>query len=453
MFGWDKSNGAWNMFKKFLIEGYLSFEIIYDDLDNPKKIIGFKYIDPATLEPSIEIDEEGREVKVWYQNKGDAEQRIIPDVNLIYIAWPSGLIGESSRISYLEGLTRSYNMLMQIENSRMIWNIQNAQKKMKVIVPVGDLPPYKADALMNELKAAWNEETYIDGISGEMVVNGVPKFSFTKTYFFPQRTSGTMTLEEIPVEGYDLSSIEPMKYWWRRFIIESQVPANRFPIDPSADSAHQLGGDDASITREEYAFNRFINRIRAIYREILLKPVWIQVCLYHPQLAKSEYLKQALGIVYNEENAFAEAKKRTALKQGVDMINTLYALQDANGENVFSMKFLVERFLDMSQEDMALNEKYKQEEILAKIEKAKLMKQHMQYNQEHQTSTVAAPQGEGGDFAGGGGGGDFGGGDFGGGGDADEFVSPMADFGGGGDMGAEADMGGGGAEAGAEDFA
>ena len=40
---------------------------------------------------------------------------------------------------------------------------------------------------------------------------------------------------------------------------------------------------------------------------------------------------------------------------------------------------------------MELNEKYKQEEILAKIEKAKLMKQHMQYNQEHQTSTVAAP--------------------------------------------------------------
>ena len=123
-----------------------------------------------------------------------------------------------------------------------------------------------------------------------------------------------MTLEEIPVEGYDLSSIEPMKYWWRRFIIESQVPANRFPIDPSADSAHQLGGDDASITREEYAFNRFINRLRAIFREILLKPVWIQVCLYHPELSKSEYLKQALGILYNEENAFADAKKRTSLK-------------------------------------------------------------------------------------------------------------------------------------------
>ena len=197
MFGWDKSNSAWNMFKKFLIECYLSFEIIFDDLNNPKEIIGFKYLDPATLEPAIEHDHQGREIKVWYQNRGDADERMIPDTNMIYISWPTGMIGEEARISYLEGLTRSYNMLSQIENSRMIWNIQNAQKRIKVVVPVGDLSPYKADTLMNEIKAEWNEETYIDDISGEMVVNGVPKFSFTKTYFFPQRSSGSVTLEEL----------------------------------------------------------------------------------------------------------------------------------------------------------------------------------------------------------------------------------------------------------------
>jgi hypothetical protein len=71
MFGWDKSNGAWNMFKKFLIEGYLSFEIIYDNMEDQHEIIGFKYLDPATLEPAIERDEEGKEYKVWYQNRGE----------------------------------------------------------------------------------------------------------------------------------------------------------------------------------------------------------------------------------------------------------------------------------------------------------------------------------------------------------------------------------------------
>ena len=340
-------------------------------------------------------------------------------------------------------------MLTQIENSRLIWNIQNAQKKMKIVVPVNDLAPYKADALMNQLKAEWNEETYVDGISGEMVVNGVPKFSFTKTYFFPQRNSGSLTLEEIAAEGYDLSSIEPMKYWWRRFILESQIPPNRYLLDPSADSAHTIGGDDSSITREEYAFSRFINRIRNIYREVLLKPVWLQICLWEPALQKSEYMRQAIGIEFNEENAFVEAKQRQALKQGVDIINTLYGLQDANGVPVFSMKFLVERYLNMSPEDMELNEKYKQQEILEKIETAKRMKQHAEYNQQHQQQPVQAPGNEGGgDF---GGGSDFGT-DFGGGGGDDFMSTAGADFGGGGDMG-------GGAEetaaetGGGEDFA
>ena len=161
-------------------------------------------------------------------------------------------------------------------------------------------------------------------------------------------------------------------------------------------------------------------------------------------------MRQALGIKFNEENAFVEAKQRQALKSGVDIINTLYGLQDVNGQPIFSMKFLVERYLDMSPEDMELNEKYKQQEILEKIETAKRMKQHAEYNQQHQQQPVQALGNEGGDF-GGGGGGDFGA-DFGGGG-GDEFMSTGGGDFGGGDMGGgteepAADTGGGG-----EDFA
>ena len=444
MFGWDKSNSAWNMFKKFLIEGYLAFEIIFDNLGDPKEIIGFKYLDPATLEPAIEHDREGREIKVWYQNRGDAQERMIPDTNMIYISWPTGMIGEEARISYLEGLTRSYNMLSQIENSRMIWNIQNAQKRIKVVVPVGDLSPYKADTLMNEIKAEWNEETYIDDISGEMVVNGVPKFSFTKTYF-QQRSSGTVTLEELQAEGYDLSSVEPLKYFWRRFIIETKVPPNRFPIDPTIEMAHNLTADDSSVTREEYAFTRFVNRIRAIYREILLKPVWIQICLYIPKLAKSEYLKQALGIQFNEENIFTEAKQRQAIKQGIDMIGSLAQLVDGNKKPLFSVKFLAQKYLKFSDDDLRLNKAFLEQEELERIEQAKRMREHQKWNQEHQQGQPAAAGSEGGapDFGGGDfgglGGGDFGGGDFGGG--AGDFGGGEDFGGGGGDFGA--DTGGG----------
>jgi len=234
-----------------------------------------------------------------------------------------------------------------------------------------------------------------------------------------------------------MSSIEPLKYFWRRFILETKVPANRFMIDPSADGSHPLGGDDASITREEYAFNRFINRVRSIFREILLKPVWIQICLYLPKLSKSEYLKQAIGIVYNEENSIVQAKERASIKQGIEMITQLYQLQDMSQRPIFSMKFLVQKYLNFTDDDMALNEKYKQEEILEQLDKAKLMKDHALYNAQNGTGVAPMPNEEGG--------GDFGGADFGG---AADFGGGGADFGGGmedfgGEAGGGADFGGG----------
>lgn len=438
-FGWDKSNDAWNYFKKFLIEGYLAFEIVVDNLMHPTTIMGMRELDPVTLEPDIEIDPEtGKEIKIWYQYRDDANlERKIPDSNIIYISWSSGMYGENTRVSYLEGLIRSYTMLTQLETSRMIWNIMNAQKRVKVSVPVGGISVDKARARVNEVKAEWNEETTVDEISGEVVVNGNPKFSFTKTYFFPKRENGEMTIEELPSEGYDLSSIDPLKYFWRRFILETKVPANRFMIDPAAEGAHPLGGDDASITREEYAFNRFINRIRTIYREILLKPLWIQICLMMPELANSELLKQFLGIIYTEENAFVEAKERTSLKQGADIIATLSQLQLSENKPFFSMKFLIQKYLGMSDEDFALNEKYKQGEIIERLEQAKTIKQHKEMGQQ-----VGEQEGEGApgdmDFGGGeSGGGDFGGGDF---GASDDVFS-------GGDTG----MGSGGSEVGGEE--
>lgn len=442
-YGWDKSNDAWNFFKRFLIEGYLSFEIVVDNLMYPTKITGIKEIDPITLEPDIEIDPRtGKEIKVWYQFRGDAQlERKIPDSNIIYISWSSGMFGDSARVSYLEGLIRSYTMLTQLETSRMVWNIMNAQKRVKVSVPVGSVSNDKARAKVNEIKAEWNEETTIDDISGEMVVNGSPKFSFSKTYFFPKRDNGEMTVEEMSAEGYDLSDITPLKYFWRRFILETKIPANRFMIDPAAEGAHPLGGDDASITREEYAFNRFISRIRNIYREILLKPLWVQICIMMPELANSEILKQCIGIVFNEENMFVKAKERTALKQGAEIIGTLSQLQLGENKPFFSMKFLIEKYLGMSEDDLALNEKYKQGEIIERLEQAKTLKLHKEQGQQ-----VGEQEGNGApgdmDFGGGNtGGDDFGGGDFSGGDDAFSGGDTGMGSGGseiGGDTGADA---------------
>lgn len=442
-YGWDRSNNGWDYFRKFLIDGVLAFEIIYDydENGNAVSIEMFKELDPVTLEPAFAKDPAtGNDIKVWYQFKGDqANQRILPDSNVIYISWANTNFSDCSRISYLEGLTRSFNMIRQMDNSRLLWNIQNAQKRIKITVPVGSMSPDRAKQRLQQLKASYNEETYIDDRSGEVTVNGMPKFSFSKTYILPNVAGSTAEIGEIGVEGYDLNSVEQLKYFWRRFILDTHVPPNRFMLDPTTAQQTGLTGETA-ITREEYAFSRFIGRIRTIFSELLIKPTWIQICLEMPEIAMSEYLRTFLGLTYFEENLFTLAKERALIAEGQQTVSALSGLVYKDGTPVFSMRFLLKKYMGISDQDWEINQKYLLGDEIEHIKKNNGVKdesQNMEGNNE----------GFGGGF-------DSGAGDLGAGFGADMgggFDMGAGEAGlGGPDMGGGFDMGGGAAPAGPE---
>ena len=324
-------------------------------------------------------------------------------------------------------------MLRQLENSHLIWNIQNAQNRVKITVPVGELSDARIKQRVSEIYADYAEEVTMDDMSGQMLVNGEPKFNFQKTYVFEDRGGQAIQMDTVKGEGYNMNTTEELQYFWRKFILESQVPANRFNLNISQAPNNALVGD-ANVTREEYAFSRFIQRVQNAFKEILLKPLLVQICFMHPEFSYTDILKQGLGIEYNEENVFALAKKRAAITEGANTVSTLLGLQGPDGKPYFALDFLVKEFLGLSDQDIETNQKYKEAEILKQIEIAKLIKKHQA------DATVNAPQQPGGDM---GGGMDFGGAggglNFGG---AGNDVMSGGEFGG-PDMGGGMDTGGG----------
>ena len=433
-FGWENNSGAWNYFKKFLVDGFLAFEIVFDD--RHKNIIGILNLDPTTLQPDIQVTEDGQELFIWYQFKGAANERKIPNSNIIYISW--GDLGDTrnTNISYVEGLTRPFNMLRQLENSHLIWNIQNAQNRVKITVPVGELSDARIKQRVSEIYADYAEEVTMDDMSGQMLVNGEPKFNFQKTYVFEDRGGQAIQMDTVKGDGYNMNTTEELQYFWRKFILESQVPANRFNLNISQAPNNALVGD-ANVTREEYAFSRFIQRIQNAFKEILLKPLLVQICFMHPEFSYTDILKQGLGIEYNEENVFALAKKRSAITEGANTVSTLLGLQGPDGKPYFALDFLVKEFLGLSDQDIETNQKYKEAEILKQIELAKLMKKQQADMPNNQ---------QGNDMGGGMNFGGAGGLDFGG---AGNDVMSGGEFGG-PDMGGGMDMGGGEATPAAE---
>ncbi|MEG1009081.1 MAG: portal protein, partial [Clostridia bacterium] len=433
-FNFNNGHDAWHFFKKYLIDGFLAFEIIFDvdDDNNATNIIGFKELDPISLEPEIRINSDGQEYRVWVQYRGDADkQRELLDSNLIYISWArSNFV---TRLSYVERLVRVFNMLRTMENTRIIWNVQNAQKRVKIGVPVGSLSYQQSKTRLSEFRAMYKEDVTIDYHSGEVSMNGQPNFPFNKTYIVPINDGQQIDISEIESQGYDMNSTEQLKYFWNRFIIETKIPKDRFNFGDEQGSNWESG--DNGIPKEELRYANFINRIRSTFQDILLKPMWIQFCLKHPEFKNDHTLKSSIGLLYAEENLFKLAKERQVAQGGANVITTLSGIQipmvqpdgTMGTQPYFDIKFLADKYMSFRDEDFELNDKYRKDrtEENLKLQKAYMQLQAAQNAGQAGNAGMAGGVnvGAGGDVGAGGGMADFSGG-FGGGGQegfGDEF--------------------------------
>lgn len=378
-FGFLNSITAWEYMIKLLVEGLLAFEIVFD-YDNEKNVAtgisSFKEVDPITLKPGVTETSSGL-IKYWTQSSNqydtddlysrynvyDSERQEIkiPDGHIIYISWASKT--NQSKVSYVERLVRSFNLLRQLENSRIIWNIQNAQAKVKITVPVGEQNEERIKTRLGMFRAMYKEDVTINSQSGEVIYNGTTNFPFAKNMIVPSNSQGNVDVSEIAAGGYDLNSTEQLKYFWDRFIAETKIPRNRFSNTISQNTqSTSIQIDGSTANHEEYAFSRFLNRVRSVFKEILLKPTWIQFGLMYPQYAGLTNIKKYIGLEFNEENVFTLYKERQMLSEGVQSIQNLIGLQDFDGTPYFSNRFLIKKFLGLSEDDVILNQVYKKQE-------------------------------------------------------------------------------------------
>ena len=121
--------------------------------------------------------------------------------------------------------------------------------------------------------------------------------------------------------------------------------------------------DNSNMTREEYRYSLFIGRIRDLWKEVVIKPTWIQFCLHNPDWAVNNTLKNALGLEFVEENVFRLSKESANLNAGVELITRLSGLNKSDGTPAFSTRFLMQKYLSFSDEDWDLNEKMLNEEM------------------------------------------------------------------------------------------
>lgn len=379
-FHFSEGHDAWAYFRQLLIDGFLAFEIIYDP--DGKNIVGFKELDPISLRPGVEKGSDGSYKKIWVQYEDiPSMKRVLLDSQVIYISYAKGNF--TGRVSYVERMVRSFNLLRIMENSRIIWNIMNSSYRLKMVVPIGTKSPQKAKESLAEMINIYKEDISLNNDSGELSINGSPSMQFYKNYLFPSKNGESPDISVIGGEGFDLSDTDALKYFKDKVIEDSKIPANRFDKQSGGGGGGQYSAAADGIDREEIRFFKFITRLRSIYQEILLKPLFIQMGLLYPDLAEDELFKSTLSLSFNKDNVFEEMKQMLIMQQRVDFATSMMGImdkkKDASGMDVdvpyFTPKFIIEKYLKLSADDIAANERMKKEKDEQDLEDQKLAKE------------------------------------------------------------------------------
>ena len=151
----------------------------------------------------------------------------------------------------------------------------------------------------------------------------------------------------------------------------SKMPESRFDKEAQAT---WFGSDPTQALRDEIDFSRFVTRLRNTFSEILLKPIRIQLSLSIPDIKNDKRILDSISLRFNSYNAFEEQMNIEVMTRRIEFIGTMkdsitITNDDGEEEPYFSPKFLVIKYLKMSEADLELNDKYKLEEKLAKKKK------------------------------------------------------------------------------------
>jgi hypothetical protein len=365
--GFGESISAWQYAFQFLVEGHLSFEIIYDDLEKPKEIIGFKELDPASIAPQLQKDAKGKIFLQWLQyDQQTGSTRVLNDSQVIYISYANHF--RTKRVSFVERLIRSFNLLRIIEHSKVIWHVMNAPIRLTTTVPIGSKSFQKGQEDVREFLNMFKEDIAFNGDTGELTVEGKPNILFYKNYVLPVNDQNQQVkIETLQTPGPNLSGSELLNYFYKKLKMDSKIPYSRWE-GQSGMGAFTLNAE--GITREEIRYQKFINRLRSAYSEMVVKPWYLQMCLDFPDLADDYKFNNAIGLSYNNDNVFEEMKKNEIEAKRIAAFQAKKGVMKDDGTPFFATEYLIREELRMTDAEIKSNQTWFDQQIDEEVEAA-----------------------------------------------------------------------------------
>jgi hypothetical protein len=255
--------------------------------------------------------------------------------------------------SLLESVFKVYKQKELLEDAIIIYRVQRAPERRVFYVDVGNMPSHMAMAFVERVKNEIHQRRIPSSTGGSTSVIDASynPLSINEDYFFPQTAEGRGSKVETLPGGTNLGEIDDLRYFTNKLFRALRIPSSYLPTGAD-DSASQFNdGRVGTAYIQELRFNKYCERLQSLMEETFDTEFKL---FLHTQGIMID--GSVFNLSFNPPQNFA-AYRLSELDTA--RVQTFSSLQEVP---YMSKRFAMKRFLGLSAEEVAENERMWREE-------------------------------------------------------------------------------------------
>lgn len=250
--------------------------------------------------------------------------------------------------SLLENIFKVFKQKELLEDAILIYRIQRAPERRVFHIDVGNMPGHMAMAFVERVKNEIHQRRIPSQSGGgsNVIDSAYNPLSINEDYFFPQTAEGRGSKVETLPGGTNLGEIDDLKYFTNKLFRGLRIPSSYLPTGADDSQASFNDGRVGTAYIQELRFNKYCERLQALITAVFDEE--FKMYMYTRGVNIDANLFE---LRFNPPLNFASSRQAQLDTERINTFNTIQAVP------FMSKRFALKRFLGLSDEEIAENER------------------------------------------------------------------------------------------------
>jgi hypothetical protein len=255
--------------------------------------------------------------------------------------------------SLLENVFKVFKQKELLEDAIIIYRVQRAPERRVFYIDVGNMPSHLAMSFVERVKNEIHQRRIPSATGGgtNVIDSAYNPLSINEDYFFPQTAEGRGSKVDTLPGGTNLGEIDDLKYFTNKLFRGLRIPSSYLPTGADDSQAQYNDGRVGTAYIQELRFNNYCMRLQSLMQDNFDQE--FKLFLYDKGVNIDSSLFE---LKFQPPQNFATYRQAELDNQRINTYGTI------SQQTYISKRFALKRFLGLTDEEVAENERLWAEE-------------------------------------------------------------------------------------------